>query len=65
MTFVNPDNPALKYGRKMEIEAVNTFAEYIENYHQGCIISECGLVLDETIPYIGASPDWFLWQGMY
>ena len=39
------------------IEAVNTFAEYITNYQQDCIISECGLVLDETMPYIGASPD--------
>ena len=39
------------------MEVVNTFAEYIKNYHQDCIISECGLVLDETMPYIGASPD--------
>ena len=31
MTFVNPNIPALKYGRDMEIEAVNTFAEYIKN----------------------------------
>ena len=57
MTFVNPNIPALKYGRDMEIEAVNTFAEYIANYHQDCISSECGLILDETMPYIGASPD--------
>ena len=57
MTFVNPNIPALKYGRDIEMEVVNTFAEYIKNYHQDCIISECGLVLDETMPYIGASPD--------
>ena len=50
MTFVNPNIPALKYGRDMEIEAVNTYAEYIKNYHQDCIISESGLVLDETMP---------------
>ena len=56
MTFVNPNIPALTYGRDMEIEAVNTFAEYITNYHQDRIISKCGLVLDETMPYIGASP---------
>ena len=54
---VNPNVPALKYGRDMEIETVSKFAEYIKNYHQDCIISECGLVLDETMPYIGASPD--------
>ena len=41
----------------MEIETVSIFAEYIKNYHQDCIISGCGLVLDETMPYIGASPD--------
>ena len=57
MTFVNPNIPALKCGRDIEMEVVNTFAEYIKNYHQDCIISECGLVLDETMPYIGASPD--------
>ena len=54
---VNPNIPALKYGRDMKIETVSKFAEYIKNYHQDCIISECGLVLDETMPYIGASPD--------
>ena len=57
MTFVNPNTPALKYGRDMKIETVNTFAEYIKNYHQDCVISECRFVLDETMPYNGASPD--------
>ena len=31
MTFVNPNTPALKYGRYMEIEEVNTFVDYIKN----------------------------------
>ena len=31
MTFVNSNTPALKYGRYMEIEEVNTFVEYIKN----------------------------------
>ena len=44
----------------MEIEAVNTFAECIENYHQDCIISECGFVLNETMPHIRASPNWLM-----
>ena len=57
MTVVNPNIPTLKYGRDMEIEAVNTFVEYIKNYQQDCIISECGLVLNETVPYIGTNPD--------
>ena len=41
-----------------EIETVNTFAEYIKNYNLDCMISECELILEETIPYIGASPGW-------
>ena len=58
MAFVNLNIPALKYGKGMETEAVNTLAaEYITNYHQDCIISHCGLNLDKTMPYIGASPD--------
>ena len=35
---VNPNIPALKYEREMEIEAVNTCAWYIKKYHQYCII---------------------------
>ena len=34
MTFVNPNILALKYGRGMEIDAVNTFSEYVKNHHQ-------------------------------
>lgn len=55
IAFVNPNISALKYGRDMEIGAANTFAEHIENYHQDCIISEYELILDETVPWIGAS----------
>ena len=50
MAFVNPNIPALKHGRDLEIEAVNTFAEYIKNYHPDWIILEYGLVLNEIIP---------------
>ena len=31
MTFVNANTPAIKYGRYLEIEEVNTFLEYIKN----------------------------------
>ena len=31
MAFVNPDTGALKYGRYIETEEVNTFVEYIKN----------------------------------
>ena len=50
MNFFNPNKRALKYERDMEIEEVNTFAEYIKNDPQDCIISDCGLVLDKTMP---------------
>ena len=55
MTFINPNIPVLKYGRNFEIEAANTFTEFIKNYKQDCIISGCRLVLDQTMPYTGAS----------
>ena len=38
MTFVNLNILALNYGRRMEILAVNTYADYIKNYHQDYII---------------------------
>ena len=57
ITFVNPNIAPFKYKRNMEIEAVNTIGEYIENYHRDCIISEGGLVPAETMPSNGASPD--------
>ena len=41
----------------MDIEAVNKFAEYIKNYHQDCLISQCGWVLDKAMPYIGEIRD--------
>ena len=44
----------------MEIQAVSTFAEYIKNYHQDCIISKCRLVLDKTMTYNGTTPDWLM-----
>ena len=65
MTFVKPNILASKYEREIEIEAVSSSAEYIKNYHHDCIISECGLVLNESIPYIGASLDWLMSCSSY
>ena len=45
--FVNPNIPALKYGRGIKIDAFNTFAEY-------------KWVLDNTMSYTGVSPDWLM-----
>ena len=57
LTFINPNIPALKYGRDMEIEAVNAFLDVMRKNHTNVSVSECGLILDRTMPYIGASPD--------
>lgn len=55
--FTNPDIPALKYGRVMEVDAANAFADFMKSKHKNFEISECGVYLDKAIPFIGASPD--------
>ena len=55
--FTSPDIPALKYGRNMESEAANNFFEIFKKSHKNVSIHECGIFLDKTNPYVGASPD--------
>ena len=55
--FVKLNIPALKYGRDMEIEAANSFVEFIKGKLTEIKLSDCGLFIDETLPYLGASPD--------
>ena len=50
-----PDIPAFKYARRMEPLAVTKYTE-IQRRH-GAKITSCGLFVDATSPYIGASPD--------
>ena len=57
LLFVNPDIPALKYGRSMEENAVNNFYEIMKLKHIDLKLHECGLYLDRDAPYIGGSPD--------
>ena len=57
LVFVNPNIPALKYGREMEVNAVNKFKCILSETHKNVKIVDCGLYLDEQFPYIGASPD--------
>ena len=40
-----------------KIEAANTFTEFIEEKYKDIKLSESGLFVDETLPYVGASPD--------
>ena len=39
----------------MEIEAAKTFIEFIKGKHTDVKLSDCGLFVDETLPYVGAS----------
>lgn len=57
MSFISPNIPALKYGRTMEINAVNAFKDNFLQGHKNVKVLECGLYLDKNTPYIGASPD--------
>ena len=57
LVFVEPNIPAQKYGRDMEIEAANTFIESIKRNHTDVKLSDCGLFVDEKLRYVGASPD--------
>ena len=57
LVFVNPNIPDLKYGREMEVNAVNKFKFILSETHKNVKIVDCGLYLDEQFPYIGASPD--------
>ena len=40
-----------------EIWASNNFIEFIKGTHKNIKLSDCGLFVDETLPYVGASPD--------
>ena len=57
LVFVNPNIPALKYGQSMEVNAINEFYEHMSKSHKNLKLSDCGIVLDKSHPYIGASPD--------
>ena len=58
--YVKPpsDLLALKYGRRMESITFEKYTEVLkENNHKTIEIIECGLSVDKTVPYLGASPD--------
>ena len=49
--------PALKYGRDMEPIAVEEFIKYFKKHHKDVRYRECGIFIDKTKQYLGASPD--------
>ena len=57
LVFVKPNTPTLKHSRGMEIEAVNTFIEFIIWERKDIKLNDCRLFVGETLPYVEASPD--------
>ena len=48
LSFTNPDLPALKYGRTMEMETGNKFFDLMNKKNKNLLIFECGLFLDKA-----------------
>ncbi|XP_065069462.1 uncharacterized protein LOC135694584 [Rhopilema esculentum] len=55
--FVDPDLPALRYGRCMENDAVDCFIQSFKKNHKDVTVTNCGLFLYKELPFIGGSPD--------
>jgi len=49
--------PALLYGKETESEAVGIYSAIQSTTHTHCHVGKCGLFVDETRPYLCASPD--------
>ena len=61
LVFIKPNIPALKYDREMETKVANTF----KGNHKIIKLSNCGLIVDETLQYLGVSPDIILLCSCY
>ena len=55
MTFINPNLPALKYGRDMEPLAANRLFNILKVKHKKLKMEKPGLYLDVDKPFIGAT----------
>ena len=49
--------PALKYGSDMEPIAVKKFTKYFKKHYKAVRNRDCGIFIDKTKQYLGASPD--------
>ena len=63
LVFVKPNIPALKYGRDMKIDTAITFIAFLKGKHKDIKLSECGLFVDETLPYVRVNPDRILFYS--
>ena len=41
----------------MEIEPTNTLIDFVKGKNTDIKLSDCGLFVDETLPYVSARPD--------
>ena len=57
LAFVNPNMPALKYGRTMKEDSVTSFYHFMRKSHKEFKAVEFGLSLHKEFPFIGASHD--------
>ncbi|XP_071843604.1 uncharacterized protein [Apostichopus japonicus] len=57
-TPLNPDLPALKYGREMEGQARNQYVKVMRTHrHPSTTVTECGLFVYPKRIYLAATPD--------
>ena len=54
---INPNIPALKYGRAIEGEAVSTFMELYAKTHKNATVFDCGPFRSKKLSFVGGSPD--------
>eukprot|EP00112_Aurelia_sp_Birch-Aquarium-sp1_P024468 Seg7760.2 transcript_id=Seg7760.2/GoldUCD/mRNA.D3Y31 product="hypothetical protein" protein_id=Seg7760.2/GoldUCD/D3Y31 len=57
---LNPNIPALKFGRAMEGEAISIFIEHYAKTHKDAKVTECGLFLNKELTFAGGSQDGIL-----
>ncbi len=58
VSFVNPNIPALKYGRTMEPVARTQYQKLLQQReHKNIHVRQCGLFVHPKFPFMGSSPD--------
>ena len=56
-SYLNPELPALQYGKAKEKYAIINFETEFRNTHTQVKVLDCGVFLIQDMPYVGASPD--------
>ena len=55
--YIDPNLPALKYGRENEYEAADTYYDNQHTLHSNLKVDVCGMFVDTTHSFLSASPD--------